>query len=68
MEEQVQQEMEETRKQPSRLEGPKGAPLGGVIGAVLTIGVLGFSFGIEATLGSKMGSHRGPGVPMGPHG
>ena len=40
--EQVQQEM---RKQPSRLE---------VIGAVLTIGVLGFWFGIGATLGSKM--------------
>ena len=38
----MQQEM---RKQPSRLE---------VIGAVLTIGVLGFWFGIGATLGSKM--------------
>ena len=45
MEERVQQEMVETRKQPSRLE---------VIGAVLTIGVLGFWFGIGATLGSKM--------------
>ena len=48
MEEQVQQEtikMKETRKQMSRLE---------VIGAVLTVGVLGFSFGIGATLGSKM--------------
>ena len=48
MEEQVQQEkikMEEMRKQPSRLE---------VIGAVLTVGVLGFWFGIGATLGSKM--------------
>ena len=45
MEEQVQQETEETRKQPSRLE---------VIGAVLTIGVLGFWFGIGAALGSKM--------------
>ena len=45
MEEQVQQEMEETRKQPSRLE---------VIGAVLTIGVLVFWFRIGATLGSKM--------------
>ena len=37
--------MEETRKQPSRLE---------VIGAVLTVGVLGFWFGIGAALGSKM--------------
>ena len=39
--------MEETRKQPSRLE---------VIGAVLTVGVLGFWFGIGigATLRSKM--------------
>ena len=45
MEEQVQQEMEETGKQPSRLE---------VIGAVLTIGVLGCWFGIGAALGSKM--------------
>ena len=42
MEKQVQQEM---RKQPSSLE---------VIGAVLTIGMLGFWFGIEAALGSKM--------------
>ena len=33
------------REQPSRLE---------VIGAVLTIGVLGFWFGIGAALGSKM--------------
>ena len=43
--EQVEQEtikMEETRKQPSRLEGPGGAPLGEVIGAVITVGVLGF--------------------------
>ena len=45
MEEQVQQEMEETRKQLSRLE---------VIGAVITVEVLGFWFGIGATLGSKM--------------
>ena len=45
MEEKVQEEMEETRTQPSRLE---------VIGAVLTIRVLGFWFGIGATLGSKM--------------
>ena len=42
MEEQVQQEM---RKQPSRLE---------VIGVVLTVGVLGFWFGVGATLGAKM--------------
>ena len=54
--------MEETRKQPSRLEGPggakhlcsPGAPLGEVIGAVLTVGVLGFWFGIGAALGSKV--------------
>ena len=37
--------MEEMRKQPSRLE---------VSGAVLTVGVLGFWFGIGAALGSKM--------------
>ena len=37
--------MEETRKQPSRLE---------VIGAVITVGVLGFWFGIGAALGAKM--------------
>ena len=46
--EQVKQEtikMEEMRKQPSRLE---------VIGAVITVGVLGFWFGIGATLGAKM--------------
>ena len=46
--EQVKREtikMEETRKQPSRLE---------VIGAVITVGVLGFWFGVGATLGSKM--------------
>ena len=46
--ENVEQEtikMEETRKQPSRLE---------VIGAVITVGVLGFWFGVEATLGAKM--------------
>ena len=42
MEEQVQQEM---IKQPSMLE---------VIGAVLTVGVLGFYFGIGAALGAKM--------------
>ena len=37
--------MEEMRKQPSRLE---------VIGAVITVGVLGFWFGVGATLGTKM--------------
>ena len=37
--------MEEMRKQPSRVE---------VIGAVLTVGVLGFWFGIGAALGNKM--------------
>ena len=46
--EQVQQEtikMEETRKQKSRPE---------VIGAVITVGVLGFWFGVGAALGTKM--------------
>ena len=63
--EQVEQEtikMEETRKQPSRLEGPggpkhgrsPGALLGEVIGAVITVGVLGFRFGIGAALGAKV--------------
>ena len=42
MEEQVQQAM---REQPIRLE---------VVGAVLTIGVLSFWFGIGAALGAKM--------------
>ena len=37
--------MEETRKQPSRLE---------VIGPVISLGVLGFWFGIGAALGAKM--------------
>ena len=37
--------MEETRKQLSRLE---------VIGAVISVGVLGFWFGIGAALGTKM--------------
>ena len=55
--------MEKTREQPSRLEGPKGAPLGEVIRAFLTVGVLGFWFGIGATLGAKMGPRRGPRVP-----
>ena len=55
--EQVEQEtikMEETRKQPSRLEGPGGAPLGEVIGSVISLGVLGFWFGVGAALGAKM--------------
>ena len=48
--ENVEQEtikMEETRKQPSRLE---------IIGAVITVGVLGFwlGFGVGATSGTKM--------------
>ena len=46
--ERVEQEtikMEETRKQPSKLK---------VIGAVLTVGVLGFWFGVGAALGAKM--------------
>ena len=37
--------MEETRKQPSRLD---------VIGAVITVGVLGFWFGFGAASGSKV--------------
>ena len=40
-----QETMEETGKQPSRLE---------VIGAVISLGVLGFWFGIGAPLGAKM--------------
>ena len=46
--ENVEQEtikMEETRKQPSRLE---------VIGAVITVEVLGFWFGVGNALGTKM--------------
>ena len=46
--ERVEQEtikMEKTREQPSRLE---------VIVAVLTVGVLGFWFGVGAALGNKM--------------
>ena len=46
--ENVEQEtikMEEMRKQLSRLE---------IIGAVITIGVLGFWFGVGAALGAKM--------------
>ena len=58
---QVKQEtikLEESRKQLSNLEGPRGtkhghspgAPLGKVIGAVITVGVLGFWFGFGAAL------------------
>ena len=36
--------MDETRKQPSKLEGPGRTPLGEVIEAVITVGVLGFWF------------------------
>ena len=49
--ERVKQEtikMEEMRKQPSRLE---------VIGAVMTLGLLGFWLGIGATLGAKMANN-----------
>ena len=55
--EQVKQEtikMEEMRKHLNKLEGPGKAPLGEVIGAVITVGVLGFWFGFGATLGSKV--------------
>ena len=48
MKEQVEQraiKMEEMRKQPSRLE---------VIGVVISLGVLGFWFGVGAALGAKM--------------
>ena len=38
-------EMEEMRKQPSKLE---------VIGAVISLGVLGFWFGVGVALGAKM--------------
>ena len=44
--------MEETRKQPSKSEGPGGALLSEVIGAVITVGVLGFWFGVGAALGA----------------
>ena len=46
--------MEEMRKQRCKLEGPGGAPLGEAIGAVITVGVLGFWFGVGAALGTKM--------------
>ena len=46
--------LEEMRKQPSKLEGPRGALLGEVIGAVITVGELGFWFGVGAALRAKM--------------
>ena len=46
--------MEKTRKKPSGLEGPGGAPLSEVIVAVITVGVLGFWFGVGVALGAKM--------------
>ena len=49
--------MEEMRKQLSRLEGPRGAPLGEVIGVVISLGVLGFWFGVGATLDAKMANN-----------
>ena len=55
--EQVEREtikMEEMRKQPSKLEGPSGAPLGEAIGAVIPVEVLGFWFGFGAALDTKM--------------
>ena len=55
--EQVKQKtikMEEMRRQSSKLEGPGGALLGKVIGAVLTVEVLGFWFGIGVALDSKV--------------
>ena len=58
--EQMEQEtikMEKMREQLSRLE---------VIGAVLTVGVLGFWFGFGVTLGAKMGPCRGPGALQDP--
>ena len=54
--------MEKTRKQPSKLEGPGGARLREVIGDVITVGVLGFWFGVGATLGARMDPLQGPGV------
>ena len=48
--------MEETKKHLSKLEGPGGAPLREVIGAVITVGVLGFWFGVGAALGYRLGT------------
>ena len=44
--------MDEMREQSSRLEGPRRALLSEVIGAVVTVGVLGFWFGIGEALGT----------------
>ena len=46
--------MEEMRKQLSKSEGLGGAPFGKVIGAVITVEVLGYWVGVGATLGAKM--------------
>ena len=46
--------MEETRKQSSKLEDPRVTPHGEVIGAVISLGMLGFWFGVGAALGTKM--------------
>ena len=46
--------MEEMRKQLCKSEGLGGAPFGEVIGAVITVGVLGYWVGVGATLGAKM--------------
>ena len=51
--EQVERETIKMEKK-SRLEDPGGAPLGDVIGAVISLGVLGYWFGVGATLGAKM--------------
>ena len=45
-------------KEKSRLEGPRGALLGEVTGAVISLGVLGFWFGFGAALGTKMVNNR----------
>ena len=54
--EQVEPVERETIKmeEKSRLEGPGRAPLGEVIGAVISLGVLGFWFGVGVALGAKM--------------
>ena len=51
--EQVEQETIKMEEK-SKLEVPRGAQLGEVIGAVITVGVLGFWFGVGAALGSKV--------------
>ena len=45
--------MEKTREQPSRPEGPGGAPLCGVIGSFIVMGMVGFCFGIGLILAVK---------------